>query len=119
MAKTQFAVEMGMGTDLRGADYTKAARRAVHDALHRNYLTVADAFGFPKSEMIVDIRIGVGNPEAVDLEAVKREAPYGHISAEAVKGGADLEMNGNTVIVANAIVSVSFDVQADGAEGAP
>lgn len=111
MAKTQFAVEMGMGTDLRGADYTKAARRAVHDALHRNYLTVADAFGFSKSEMIVDIRIGVGDPDAVDLEAVKLEAPYGHVSAEAVKGGADLEMNGNRVIVANAIVSVSFDVE--------
>ncbi|SDY41356.1 conserved hypothetical protein [Jannaschia faecimaris] len=111
MAKTQFAVEMGMGTDLRGADYTKAARRAVHDALHRNYLTVADAFGFGKDAMIVDIRIGVGNPQAVDLEAVKAEAPYGRVSAEAVLGGADLEMNGNPVIVANAIVSVSFDVE--------
>lgn len=111
MAKTQFAVEMGMGTDLRGADYTKAARRAVHDALHRNYLTVADAFGFERAQMIVDIRIGVGQPDRVDLEAVKLEAPYGHVSAEAVLGGADLEMNGNAVIVANAIVTVSFDVE--------
>lgn len=114
MAKTQFAVEMGMGTDLRGADYTKAARRAVHDALHRNYLTVAPAFGFPKDSMIVDIRIGVGDPDAVDLDAVKSEAPYGIVSAEAIRGGADLEMNGNRVIVANAIVSVSFDVERDG-----
>lgn len=111
MAKTQFAVEMGMGTDLRGADYTKAARRAVHDALHRNYLTVADAFGFERAQMIVDIRIGVGQPDRVDLEAVKQEAPYGHVSAEAILGGADLEMNGNAVIVANAIVTVSFDVE--------
>ena len=112
MARTQFAVEMGMGTDLRGADYTKAARRAVHDALHRNYLTVADAFGFPKEAMIVAIRLGVGRPEAVDLEAVRAEAPYGTVTAEAIRGGADLEMNGNPVIVANAIVTVSFDVEA-------
>ena len=34
MAKTQFAVQMGMGTDLNGQDYTKAEARAVHDALH-------------------------------------------------------------------------------------
>ncbi|WP_179380923.1 Lin0512 family protein [Jannaschia marina] len=113
MAKTQFAVEMGMGTDLRGADYTKAARRAVHDALHRNSLTMADAFGFPKDRMIVDIRVGVGQPDKVDLEAVKLEAPYGQVTAEAVKGGADLENNGGAVIVANAIITVSFDVERD------
>ena len=28
MAKTQFAVQMGMGTDLKGQDYTKAAALA-------------------------------------------------------------------------------------------
>ena len=38
MPKVQFAVEMGMGTDLKGQDYTKAAAQAVHDALHRNFL---------------------------------------------------------------------------------
>ncbi|WP_092782258.1 Lin0512 family protein [Jannaschia pohangensis] len=113
MAKTQFAVEMGMGTDLKGADYTKAACRAVHDALHRNYLTVAQAFDLPKEAMLVDIRIGVGNPAAVDLDRVRAEAPYGTVTAEAIKGGADLEMNGDKVIVANAIVSVSFDVERD------
>ena len=32
MPKVQFAVEMGMGTDLKGQDYTKAAAQAVHDA---------------------------------------------------------------------------------------
>ena len=37
MAKTQFAIEMGMGTDLKGQDFTKAAVLAVKDALHRNY----------------------------------------------------------------------------------
>ncbi len=111
MPKTQFAVEMGMGTDLRGADPTKAACRAVHDALHRNYLTIGPAFGFPKEAMIVDIRVGVSDPAAVDLARIRAEAPYGQVSAEAVPGGALFEMNGNPVLVANAIVTVSFDVE--------
>ena len=37
------ALEIGMGTDIRGADYTKAAVRALRDALWHNSLTVATA----------------------------------------------------------------------------
>ncbi len=111
MAKTQFAVQMGMGTDLKGQDYTKAAARAVHDALHRNFLVAGAAFDLPLDAMIVDIRVGVGNPAAVDLEIVKAEAPYGTVSAEAVHGGLDVEMTGHTTLIANAIVTVSYDVE--------
>ncbi len=110
MAKTQFAVQMGMGTDLKGQDYTKAACRAVHDALHRNFLTIGMAFDQPLDRMLVDIRIGVSRPEKVDLEKVKAEAPVGIITAEAVRGGVEVEMMGYSTIVANAIVSVSYDV---------
>lgn len=110
MPKTQFAVQMGMGTDLKGQDYTKAACRAVHDALHRNYLTIGAAFDLPNEQMLVDIRVGVARPDAVDLEAVKREAPVGIVSAEAVEGGLDLDMTGNRTVVANAIVTVSYAV---------
>ncbi len=111
MTKTQFAVQMGMGTDLKGQDYTKAAARAVHDALHRNFLSVGSAFDLPLEEMIVDIRIGVPKPEKVDLETVKTEAPVGHVSAEAVLGGLQVEMMGHTTLIANAIITVSYDVE--------
>ena len=114
MPKTQFAVQMGMGTDLRGEDYTKAACRAVHDALHRNCLTIGSAFDLPLDAMLVDIRVGVGQPGAVDLDRVKAEAPYGTVTAEAVEGGLDVEMTGRKTIVANAIVSVSFNVTKEG-----
>lgn len=114
MAKTQFAVQMGMGTDLKGQNYTKAACRAVHDALHRNFLSAGAAFGFPVGAMIVDIRVGVGDPSAVDLQKVMAEAPVGSVSAEAVAGGLDIEMMGYTTIIANAIVTVSFDVEQEG-----
>ena len=36
-------LQIGMGTDIRGADYTKAAVRALRDALWHNSLSVADA----------------------------------------------------------------------------
>lgn len=111
MDKTQFAVQMGMGTDLKGQNYTKAAARAVHDALHRNFLVAGMAFDLPLDAMIVDIRVGVGKPELVDLDLVKAEAPVGQVSAEAVQGGLEVEMMGHTTLIANAIVTVSYDVE--------
>ena len=45
MALTRMIVELGMGTDLRGSDYTKAAIRALKDALWHNLLTIAPALG--------------------------------------------------------------------------
>ena len=69
------------------------------------------AFGFPLDAMIVDIRVGVGKPGNVDLEVVKAQAPTGIVSAEAVLGGLDVEMMGHTTLIANAIITVSFDVE--------
>lgn len=114
MSKIQFAVQMGMGTDLKGQDYTKAACRAVHDALHRNFLTVGQAFDLPLEKMIVDIRVGVTRPDAVDLAEVRAEAPVGIVSVEAVIGGLEIEMMGHRTIVANAIISVSYCVEKRG-----
>ncbi len=114
MPKTQFAVEMGMGTDLKGQDYTKAACRAVHDALHRNFLTIGAAFDLPLDAMLVDIRVGVTQPDQVDLDAVRKQAPVGIVTAEAVQGGLEVEMMGHQTIVANAIVSVSYNVTQEG-----
>lgn len=113
--KKQLAVEFGTGTDLRGEDATKAARRAVADALHRNGLTVADALGFPKEAMLVDIRVGVPGAASVDLPAVAAMAPYGVVTVEAVEGGLRAPRGTGAAtgatIVANAVVSVSFDVE--------
>ena len=70
MAWKRLVMELGMGTDIRGSDYTKAAMRAVHNALRQNSLVVADAFGKSRDEMRVDIHIGVQDPEAVDIEVL-------------------------------------------------
>jgi uncharacterized protein (TIGR02058 family) len=59
--------QFGMGSSIRSRDYTSAAARAIRDALWHNSLNVADAFGFPKEAMLIDVEIGVQAPEAVDV----------------------------------------------------
>ena len=45
MTKKRMVLEIGMGTDIRGADPTKAACRALRDALWHNSLSIATALG--------------------------------------------------------------------------
>ena len=66
MAWKRVVTEMGMGTDIRGGDYTKAAVRALRDALWHNSLSVTRALGMDVDSMRVEVIIGVPQPEAVD-----------------------------------------------------
>ena len=70
MALKRMIVELGMGTDLTGADYTKAAVRALKDALWHNSLTIAPAMGKKPQDMHVKVLIGVPQPDKVDKAAV-------------------------------------------------
>lgn len=90
MAMKRMAVEFGMGTDLHGEDYTKAACRALKDALWHNSLTVCQALDRDLSEMIVHINIAVSKPEQVDVKAVAAILPYGTATVEVSKGGLDV-----------------------------
>lgn len=106
--------EFGMGTSLQRGDYTEAAKRALSNALWRNSINAAELFGFDKSAMQLDVQVGVQNPQAVDIEALKSVFPYGSAQVTVVKGGLDIprpEGSGNSTIVANAAISVSFDMQ--------
>ena len=112
MAWKRLVMELGMGTDIRGSDYTKAAMRAVHNALRQNSLVVADAFGKSRDEMRVDIRIGVQNPNAVDKQQVASLLPYGSGRVEVVEGGMDTPKDDGTpgTIMANAALLVYLDL---------
>lgn len=76
MVKKRVALEIGFGTSLRRMDYTAAAKRAVDNALWRNSLTIAQAFGFDKEAMIVDVDIAVQDPTSVNVDEVARQFPY-------------------------------------------
>lgn len=106
--------EFGMGTSLRRADYTQAAKRAIMDALWHNSINMAELFGFPKEAMILTVEIAVQQPDAVDVAALLEVFPYGQPTVSVVQGGLDIprpEGSGNPTVIANAAISVSFDME--------
>ena len=113
MTFKRMVVEMGMGTDLQGGDYTKAAVRALRDALWHNSLTVAPAFGLPKESMKIEVTIGVNNPNEVDRDEVKAVLPYGQASVVVVEGGLDIMSDCGTkvTVVANAAAVVYLNIE--------
>jgi len=114
MALKRVILEMGAGNDLHGGDYTKAALRAVEDALHHSSLTFVRTLEVDKSKMRVDVTIGAQKPEAVDTEAVKATLPVGVVTVKAVKGGLDVEdkdaPGGDTAVIATAAIEVRIEV---------
>lgn len=113
MARKRLAMEVGMGTDLQGQDYTKAAVRALKDALWHNSLTVAPALGYPRESMEVDVEIGVAQPDKVDIAAVAAVLPYGSAQVSVVKGGLDIpsEDSSKVTVMANAAAVVYLDIE--------
>lgn len=103
--------EMGMGVDVRGRDYTKAARRAVADAIRHSSINVFRLLDRDADEMVVDVTVAVARPEAVDTAAVAAELPHGTVRATAVPGGLDVPGGDGAepMVIANAAVIVSFD----------
>jgi uncharacterized protein (TIGR02058 family) len=82
-------IEMGMGVDLQGQDATKAAVRAVRDAIGRIYLPGVRAFmtgGAKTMAILVRLAVpeGAGTP---DPAAVKEVLPHGEVTIEIVPGG--------------------------------
>jgi uncharacterized protein (TIGR02058 family) len=106
------AVEIGMGTDIRGADYTKAAVRALRDALWHNSLSVAAALGKPTDSMVVEVHIGVPKPEKVDKTEVLKVLPHGTGTVKVVEGGLEIPHDGGTgsTVIASAAAVVRLDV---------
>jgi uncharacterized protein (TIGR02058 family) len=112
MAKKRMVLEIGMGTDIRGTDPTKAACRALRDALWHNSLSIASALGQTPDAMIVDVHIGVTRPEGVDKAQVLAVLPYGQGTVTVVEGGLEVRNDAGTegTLIANACVIVSLDI---------
>ena len=112
MTKKRMVLEIGMGTDIRGADPTKAACRALRDALWHNALSIATALGQPLDAMIVDVHIGVPRPELVDKAQVMAVLPHGKGTVTVVEGGLEIHNDAgtNSTLIANACVVVSLDI---------
>ena len=112
MPAKRVILELGSGNDLHGGDYTKAAIRAVQDALHHSSLTFIRTLGLDSRTMQVEVTIGVQQPDKVDSERVKAALPHGEVSVRVVKGGldvADPEAN-DIAVIASAAVAVRMEL---------
>ena len=112
MTARRVILEMGAGNDLHGGDYTKAAVRAVQDAIHHSSLPLIRTLGLDARTIQVEVTIGVQRPDKIDAEAVKAALPHGQVSVKAVKGGLDVsdEETSEVAVIASAAVAVRIDL---------
>ena len=112
MNDQRFIIEMGFGSDLHGQDYTKAAIRAVEDAIRKSSIPMfgshgsganeSASLGLSHEEMRVQVTIGVQNPEGVNCDSVAKILPRGRAEVKAVEGG--LDPSGSDIVIATAAV---------------
>jgi len=105
-------LEMGTGNDLYGEDYTKAACRAVQDAIHHSSLTLFRSLELDHSQMHVNVTIAVQKPDAVDVNIVAAELPRGRANVTVVEGGLNVHdpEAGTTSVIANAAIEACYDI---------
>ncbi|MFF2482530.1 Lin0512 family protein [Paenibacillus sp. NPDC058071] len=85
-----FFIEIGMGCDLHGQDITKAAVRAVQNAIHHNSMPGLRSLLPDGSLDQMKVRVKLAVPcdrELLDLEKVKAVLPYGQVTVEVQDGG--------------------------------
>ena len=106
-------LEMGTGVDMHGKDSTKAARRAVFDALRHSSPAFPHVFGYDPRLIHVEVTVAVPNHESVRPGEVLLELPYGIKSINVVEGGLEIPSGGqsdDSTIMANAAIIVSLNV---------
>ncbi|MBW8381336.1 MAG: Lin0512 family protein [Youngiibacter sp.] len=114
----RYVIEIGMGADLHGGDITKAAVKAVKDAVSRSCLCgIEDILEKDVLKMHVHVKIGCTDPDKVDKAAVLKAVPVGNREIEVVKGGLNahgLQVPvfgaGETIEIVIAVLTVSVDM---------
>jgi len=111
MAEQRFIIEMGMGNDQYGQDYTKATARAIEDAIRHSAIPMFDALGLDHAQMRVQVTVGVQVPEQVDCAALAKALPRGRVEVRAVRGGLNVTNpdSGQVTVIASAAVEAFLD----------
>lgn len=116
-SRKRFIIEFGMGMDLHGQDISKAAAKAVKDAVSRSCLCGLEEVLEIKdlnTSVEIEVTVAVSRPEEVDDRKIKEQLPIGSVKVEAVKGGLTIPGlyipafgdNDNTIEAALACVEV-------------
>jgi uncharacterized protein (TIGR02058 family) len=113
MTDQRFIIEMGSGNDQYGMDYTKAAARAIEDAIRHSSIPMLAARGIPHTEMHVQVTIGVQEPDKLDTDALKDKLPRGTTTITATHGGLNVTNpdTGDTIVIATAAVEAFLPKQ--------
>lgn len=111
MNEQRIIIEMAQGVDLHGRDDTKAARRAVEQALQGASLPVFGTLDLPRDTMRVVVHIGVPRPDAVDVAVIADLLPYGSVEVVVEKGGLDVAVAGDVTVMAVAALEVFLPVR--------
>lgn len=113
MTDQRVIIEMGMGNDLHGMDYQKAAKRAIEDAIRHSTLPIFQSIDLDHTEMRVQVTVGVQDPDALDTVALTAGLPRGLATVSAVKGGLNIPNpeTGDTAVVATAAVEAFLPAQ--------
>ena len=112
MTKTRMVMELGMGVSLVSQNYTKAACRAVQDAIHHSSLILFRSLDISHEKMQVNVTVGVQEPEKVDRDIVARELPRGNVSVEVTKGGMNVvdEVHNTVSVIATVAIEACLEV---------
>jgi uncharacterized protein (TIGR02058 family) len=121
MNKKRFIIEMGTGVEQHGQDITRAAIKAVKDAITRVSLVgLLEMIALEDlNDMLVEVLIACPRPQEVNAGEVLQALPFGQKEIRVVEGGMlvhghelpELEEKSDFIIVANAAVTVSLDVE--------
>lgn len=113
MKPQRMIIEMGMGNDQYGQDYTKAAARAIEDAIRHSSLALFQTLDLSAEDMQVQVTIGVQKPEAVDCDVLRSALPRGQVQIRATHGGLDVEnlQTGGVIVIASAAVEAFLPPQ--------
>jgi uncharacterized protein (TIGR02058 family) len=116
-------VEVGTGIDLHGRDETKAAQRAVKDAISHSSMVGLSQLFYKKTIMeiddflMVDVNISTPNPKNIEEKAVLNILPEGKKRLTIVKGGMKFPNEATTmeaitqeIVIANAVIVVLVDM---------
>jgi uncharacterized protein (TIGR02058 family) len=111
MSEQRFIIEMGMGNDQYGQDYTKAAQRAIEDAIRHSSIPMFGALGLEHTDMRVEVTVGVQEPDKLDIDVLKSGLARGRVRVTAIKGGLNSTNpdTGNTIVIAAAAVEAFLD----------
>lgn len=113
-------IQTGTGNDVHGQDVTKAAIRAMEDAIYGNSMPgITNSLPDGKLEnMKVNVRLAVPlDRDKLDVEQIKKIIPYGAVTLDVTDGGMatssgiileDKDDENDLMYIVNAAVEVGY-----------